>query len=198
MILALVPRDLLHQLPVPKRIRTYLDTPFYYSETIADWTVPGNEPVSLNLSKDGGNEIMGPSSNEPEVCSPGEDISSPFPSNLERKESTSAIQTYHREGCSGGEVDTRTNETSLKTAYSQRTLQNTSGANKEPKLLNSANTDTNCIQSQNISVFPSPLSVQNEKPSPEQELSLDSGNAVLEPCDAPPHSDAHSSSPAPP
>ena len=51
MILALVPRDLLNQLPVPTRIRTYLDTPFYYSETIADWTVPGNEPVSSNLSK---------------------------------------------------------------------------------------------------------------------------------------------------
>lgn len=38
MILKLVPRDLLSQLPVPKRIQVYLDTPFYYSEAVADWT----------------------------------------------------------------------------------------------------------------------------------------------------------------
>ena len=38
MILKLVPRDLLFQLPVPKRLREYLNTPFYYSEAIADWT----------------------------------------------------------------------------------------------------------------------------------------------------------------
>jgi hypothetical protein len=37
-ILKLVPRDLLFQLPVPKRLREYLNTPFYYSEAIADWT----------------------------------------------------------------------------------------------------------------------------------------------------------------
>jgi len=37
-ILKLVPRDLLSQLPVPKRIQVYLDTPFYYSEAVADWT----------------------------------------------------------------------------------------------------------------------------------------------------------------
>lgn len=71
MILALVPRDLLNQLPVPKRIRTYLDTPFYYSETIADWTVPRNEPVSSNLSK---NEDIG---TEVEQTSPLPSITSP-------------------------------------------------------------------------------------------------------------------------
>ena len=37
-ILKLVPRDLLFQLPVPKRLREYLNTPFYYCEAIADWT----------------------------------------------------------------------------------------------------------------------------------------------------------------
>jgi len=36
-ILKKVPRDLLHELKVPKRILAYLDTPFYYSEQIADW-----------------------------------------------------------------------------------------------------------------------------------------------------------------
>lgn len=35
-ILKRVPRELLHQLPVPERIREYLDTPFYYSEDMAD------------------------------------------------------------------------------------------------------------------------------------------------------------------
>jgi len=35
-ILKHVPRELLHQLPVPERIRKYLDTPFYYSEDMAD------------------------------------------------------------------------------------------------------------------------------------------------------------------
>lgn len=29
-----MPRDLLHRLPVPAKIRDYLDTPFYYSEAI--------------------------------------------------------------------------------------------------------------------------------------------------------------------
>ena len=36
-ILKRVPRDLLTELRVPKRIMAYLDTPFYYSEQIADW-----------------------------------------------------------------------------------------------------------------------------------------------------------------
>ena len=36
-ILKRVPRDLLPELQVPKRILAYLDTPFYYSEQIADW-----------------------------------------------------------------------------------------------------------------------------------------------------------------
>jgi len=33
-ILKLVPRDLIHQLPVPVQIQKYLNTPFYYSEDI--------------------------------------------------------------------------------------------------------------------------------------------------------------------
>ncbi len=43
-ILKLVPRDLLFHLPIPKRIRDYLNTPFYYSEAIADWTEENNSP----------------------------------------------------------------------------------------------------------------------------------------------------------
>ena len=33
-ILKLIPRDLIHQLPVPVQIQKYLNTPFYYSEDI--------------------------------------------------------------------------------------------------------------------------------------------------------------------
>ena len=87
-ILALVPRDLLHQLPVPKRIRTYLDTPFYYSETIADWTVPGNEPVSSSLSKNEGNEV--------EVGN-----SSPLPSNTSSREEDPSINPALRDQAGG-------------------------------------------------------------------------------------------------
>ena len=36
MILKLVPRDHVDQLPVPKRIMDYLKTPNYYSENIED------------------------------------------------------------------------------------------------------------------------------------------------------------------
>ena len=36
MILKLVPRDHVDQLPVPKRIKDYLKTPNYYSENIED------------------------------------------------------------------------------------------------------------------------------------------------------------------
>lgn len=35
-ILKLVPRDLLHNLPLPPKIQEYLNTPFYYSESIAE------------------------------------------------------------------------------------------------------------------------------------------------------------------
>ena len=31
-----MPRDLLHHLPIPAKLQSYLNTPFYYSETIAD------------------------------------------------------------------------------------------------------------------------------------------------------------------
>lgn len=36
MILKLVPRDHVDQLPVPKRIKDYLKTPNYYSENITE------------------------------------------------------------------------------------------------------------------------------------------------------------------
>ena len=68
-ILKKVPRDLLHELKVPKRILAYLDTPFYYSEQIADWadlepqlahaaaaataTVPGSEPIPTEAGPTG-------------------------------------------------------------------------------------------------------------------------------------------------
>ena len=40
MILKLVPRDHVDQLPVPKRIMDYLKTPNYYSENIEDHPDP--------------------------------------------------------------------------------------------------------------------------------------------------------------
>ena len=68
-ILKKVPRDLLHELKVPKRILAYLDTPFYYSEQIADWadlepqlaqaaaaataTGPGSEPIPTEAGPTG-------------------------------------------------------------------------------------------------------------------------------------------------
>ena len=69
-ILKKVPRDLLHELKVPKRILAYLDTPFYYSEQIADWadlepqlahaaaaataTGPESEPIPTEALPTGG------------------------------------------------------------------------------------------------------------------------------------------------
>ena len=58
MILKLVPRDHVDQLPVPKRIKDYLKTPNYYSENIED--IEGEEEeekVSMPNQE----------SNEPEV-----------------------------------------------------------------------------------------------------------------------------------
>ena len=49
-ILKLVPRDLLYHLPVPKRLRDYLNTPFYYCEAIADWTDEKNLPTSSSAN----------------------------------------------------------------------------------------------------------------------------------------------------
>ena len=138
MILALVPRDLLHQLPVPKRIRTYLDTPFYYSETIADWTVPGNEPVSSNLSKDEGNdetEVM--FSNRPILHSPipsitssrEEDPSSNPVLNEQEGNSTDANHTYQTEPSRNNENTVVSSEivTNLATSSSQQYLHNNGG-----------------------------------------------------------------------
>lgn len=31
---------------MPKRVRTYLDTPFYFSEAIANSSLPGNDPLA--------------------------------------------------------------------------------------------------------------------------------------------------------
>ena len=139
MILALVPRDLLHQLPVPKRIRTYLDTPFYYSETIADWTVPGNEPVSSsNLSKDECNdetEVM--FLNRPSLHSPipsitssrEEDPSSNPVLNEQEGNSTDANHTYQIETSRNNENTVVSSEivTNLATSSPQQYLHNDDG-----------------------------------------------------------------------
>ena len=137
-ILALVPRDLLHQLPVPKRIRTYLDTPFYYSETIADWTVPGNEPVSSNLSKDECNdetEVM--FSNRPSLHSPIPSITSSREENpssnpvLNEQEgnSTDANHTYQTEPSRNSENSVVSSEIvpNLATSSPQQFLHNNRG-----------------------------------------------------------------------
>ena len=44
-ILKLVPRDHVDQLPVPKRIKDYLKTPNYYSENIAEENEEADELV---------------------------------------------------------------------------------------------------------------------------------------------------------
>ena len=62
MILKLVPRDLLYQLPVPKRIRDYLNTPFYYSEAIADWKVAGGSDCDDDHAEDNGTRPISPAS----------------------------------------------------------------------------------------------------------------------------------------
>ena len=189
MILALVPRDLLHQLPVPKRIRTYLDTPFYYSETIADWTVPGNEPASsFNLSKD-------------------EEISETKESTFEETVLDNSVtevdgaianenilkDTYQLEHFSGQETDSKhKNENekhSNKVEISQGNLQSISGASDKPKSYNSGSNDANYRQSPSL-----PLPSKNEEAEPEDGLSV-SKSSDLEPCDASPP--PNSSSPAP-
>ena len=142
MILALVPRDLLHQLPVPKRIRTYLDTPFYYSETMADWTVPGNEPVSSNLSK---NEDI-----ETEV-----EQTSPLHSNTSPREGdqssnpilreivdapTSANQTYQNESCTNDGAVENSETVSKPSICSPQNFQHNHGNHKREQTDDSSNT----------------------------------------------------------
>ena len=128
MILALVPRDLLHQLPVPKRIRTYLDTPFYYSETIADWTVPGNEPVSSNLSNNEGNEAEKEHNSPlPSITSSREENPSSQPVLQEQEvELSDANQTYQNESSriNGNRIDASEIISNLGTSCTQNTVHN--------------------------------------------------------------------------
>ena len=149
MILALVPRDLLHQLPVPKRIRTYLDTPFYYSETIADWTVPGNDPLSSSrLSNDVRVEANIQNSDEHFIPISSID-NTPSSSNVAAGSGTDN-QTYHSETQNNVEDNAKITESSA--LRLPETLQNIVIANENPNQ-NSANTvDTNSVQSTNISV----------------------------------------------
>ena len=57
MILKLVPRDHVDQLPVPKRIMDYLKTPNYYSENIEDHTEEENENEILNVTSQEASEV---------------------------------------------------------------------------------------------------------------------------------------------
>ena len=176
MILALVPRDLLHQLPVPKRIRTYLDTPFYYSETIADWTVPGNEPVSTNLSNIDGNETeVGHTSPLPSITSSREENPSSQPVLQEQEvELSDANQTYQNESSrNNGNSETISN---LATSSTQNTVHN----NVESIVEDSSNV----FQSLNSSrVFPS--SSQLESSESELATNLNEvSNSENQACDA--------------
>ena len=159
MILALVPRDLLHQLPVPKRIRTYLDTPFYYSETIADWTVPGNDPLSSSrLSNDV--RVEANIQNSDEHLIPISSMNdTPSSSNVAAGSGTDN-QTYHSKTQNNEEDNAKITESSA--LRLPETLQNIVIANENPNQ-NSANTvDTNNVQSTNISITPgTTMSVEN-------------------------------------
>ena len=160
MILALVPRDLLHQLPVPKRIRTYLDTPFYYSETIADWTVPGNEPVSSNLSKNEGNETeVGQTSPLPFITSSREENPSSQPVLQEQEvESSDANQTYQNESSrnNGNRMNASERISNLATSSTQNIVHNNIGSIVED--------NSNVFQSPNPSrVIPSSSQLQSSE-----------------------------------
>ena len=217
MILALVPRDLLHQLPVPKRIRTYLDTPFYYSETIADWTVPGNEPVSSsNLSKDDddeGESILQTFSNQPPFSSFSAEEHHLLPSNLESETQTDTIQTYQMEqGCNtssanvvmGNPIIPESSSANV-SLHATNAPQSTGSANEESQKLSNPlneNVETNIrVQSPNIPDPPSsPLALathilDNPHREEQEELVNSENNSVRNNCDAPPsNSNVHSSS----
>ena len=49
MILKLVPRDHVDQLPVPKRIKDYLKTPNYYSENITEEEEEDEVEVDIDI-----------------------------------------------------------------------------------------------------------------------------------------------------
>ena len=194
MILALVPRDLLHQLPVPKRIRTYLDTPFYYSETIADWTVPGNDPLSSSrLSNDV--RVEANIQNSDEHFIPISSMNNtPSSSNVAAGSGTDN-QTYHSETQNNVEDDAKITESSA--LRLPETLQNIVIANENPNQ-NSANTvDTNGVQSTNISVTTvSTVSVENTNRPPRE--TSDPEIRILENCDVPMNRAQDSFSRAPP
>ena len=179
MILALVPRDLLHQLPVPKRIRTYLDTPFYYSETIADWTVPGNDPLSSSrLSNDV--RVEANIQNSDEHLIPISSMNdTPSSSNVAAGSGTDN-QTYHSETQNNVEDNAKITESSA--LRLPETLQNIVIANENPNQ-NSANTvDTNSVQSTNISVTTvSTMSVENTNRPPRE--TSDPEIPIVENCD---------------
>ena len=179
MILALVPRDLLHQLPVPKRIRTYLDTPFYYSETIADWTVPGNDPLSSSwLSND--TRVEANIQNSDEHFIPISSMNNtPSSSNVAARSGTDN-QTYHSETQNNVEDNAKITESSA--LRLPETLQNIVIANENPNQ-NSANTvDTNGVQITNISVTTvSTMSVENTNRPPRE--TSDPEIPIVENCD---------------
>ena len=220
-ILALVPRDLLHQLPVPKRIRTYLDTPFYYSETIADWAVPGNEPVSSNLSKDDGGieSLLQTFSGQPPFSSLSEEDRL-LPSNLETQTQTDTTQTYQMEearNTSANEVmgDAIMPELSSATvsSHTTTTLQSTGSANEESQNPSNDNIEKNdSVQSPIVSDPPSSPLVQpyishyqaltiphifgaSDNLEEQEDLVNSENISVRNTCDAPPsNSNFHSSS----
>ena len=179
MILALVPRDLLHQLPVPKRIRTYLDTPFYYSETIADWTVPGNDPLSSSrLSNDV--RVEANIQNSDEHLIPISSMNNtPSSSNVAAGSGTDN-QTYHSKTQNNEEDNAKITESSA--LRLPETLQNIVIANENHNQ-NSANTvDTNSVQSTNISVTTvSTMSVENTNRPPRE--TSDPEIPIVENCD---------------
>ena len=80
-ILKLVPRDHVDQLPVPKRIKDYLKTPNYYSENIAEENEEADELVADAMEPNQGSSIADAentnlaNSNNPDVLSSIEDPS---------------------------------------------------------------------------------------------------------------------------
>ena len=181
MILALVPRDLLHQLPVPKRIRTYLDTPFYYSETIADWTVPGNDPLSSSRLSNNVRVEANIQNSDEHFIPISSMNNTPSSSNVAAGNGTDN-QTYHSETQNNVEDNAKITESSA--LRLPETLQNIVIANENHNQ-NSANTvDTNSVQSTNISVTTvSAMSVENTNRPPRE--TFDPEIPILENCDDP-------------
>ena len=194
-ILALVPRDLLHQLPVPKRIRTYLDTPFYYSETIADWTVPGNDPLSSSrLSNDVRVETNIQNSDEHFIPISSSINNTPSSPNAAAGSGTDN-QTYHSENQNNVEDNAKITESS--TLRLPETLQNIVIANESPNQYSANTADTNSVQSTNISVTTvSTMSVENTNQPPRE--TSDPEIPIEENCDDPMNRAQDSFSRAPP